>query len=200
MLLVVGLGNPGADYATHRHNIGFRVAAAFREAATLPPFRREGDAEVSRGRRRGWPVVVARPLAFMNRSGQVVDKLMQGEGMGLEDILVVADDIYLPLGRLRLRRQGGDGGHQGLKSIVEALGEEGFPRLRFGIGGPVLPGRDLADWVLESFSSDEETTVAPAIGAAVEVIDTVLAQGLDAAMNRFNAPVADATGGEEVNR
>jgi PTH1 family peptidyl-tRNA hydrolase len=199
VLLVVGLGNPGADYATHRHNIGFRVAAAFRETAGLGRFTREGDAEVSRGRRRGRPVVVARPLAYMNRSGEVVDELLRREKAAAAELLVVVDDLYLPLARIRLRPGGGDGGHQGLRSIIESLGDGGFPRLRFGIGAPEA-GRDIKEWVLESFSAAEESVVAPAVATAVEVIDAVLTGGLDLAMSRFNAPVAGATGSEEVNR
>ena len=198
MLLVVGLGNPGAAYAANRHNAGFRVAAAFREAAALERFAREGEAEVARGRWRGRPVVVARPLAYMNRSGQVVSDLMQKEGAGIEDILVLVDDIYLPLGRLRLRRKGGDGGHQGLKSILDTVGDDGFARLRFGIGTPA-PEWDMKDWVLEDFTPAEEVVVAPAVATAVEVIDAVLAGGLEAAMNRFNAPVLDATDDQEVS-
>ncbi len=199
MLLVVGLGNPGADYATHRHNIGFRVAGAFREAAALGRFVREGDAEISRGRRRGRPVVIARPLAYMNGSGPVVSELLRREKATVEELLVVVDDLYLPLGRIRLRAGGGDGGHQGLCSIIDSLGEEGFPRLRIGIGEPEA-GRDMKDWVLVSFTAAEEAVMAPAVTTAVEVIDTVLREGLELAMSRFNAPVAGATGSEEVNR
>jgi PTH1 family peptidyl-tRNA hydrolase len=198
VLVVIGLGNPGAAYAANRHNIGFRMAAAYREAAGLERFGREGDAEVARGRRRGRPVVIARPLAYMNRSGEVVDELLRREGAVIEDILVLVDDIYLPLGRLRLRRQGGDGGHQGLRSILEALGGNGFARLRFGIGSQTS-GMDMKDWVLEDFDPAEEAVVAPAVANAVEVIDAVLMNGLEAAMNRFNAPVLDATGDQEVS-
>jgi PTH1 family peptidyl-tRNA hydrolase len=198
LLLVVGLGNPGADYAANRHNVGFRAAAAFREAAALERFAREGDAEVARGRRRGRPVTVVRPLAYMNRSGPVVSDLMHKEGAGIDDLLVLVDDIYLPLGRLRLRRKGGDGGHQGLRSILEAVGGDGFARLRIGVGGPV-PEADMKDWVLEDFGPAEEAVVGAAVATAVEVIDAVLASGLEAAMNRFNAPVVDTTGDQEVS-
>ncbi len=192
MLLVVGLGNPGETYARNRHNIGFRVVAAYREMAGFERFGRSARADITRGRRRGRPLVLARPLAYMNCSGEVVADLMRREGVDLDELLVVVDDIYLPLARLRVRRQGGDGGHNGLRSLIDALGSEGFARLRFGVGGPPA-GRDMKDWVLEDFSAEEDAIVVPAIAAAVRVIDTVLGQGIEAAMNSCNAP---ETGGE----
>ncbi len=190
MLVVVGLGNPGASYARNRHNIGFRVAAAYRELAGLERFVTTAGAEVARGRRRGRPLLLARPVEFMNCSGDVVVDLMRRERVQPDELLVVVDDVYLPLARLRLRKQGGDGGHNGLRSIIDALGHTAFARLRFGVGGPP-EGRDMKDWVLEDFTSGEEEQVGPAIDQAMRVIDTVLSQGIDVAMNRFNAPEAD---------
>jgi PTH1 family peptidyl-tRNA hydrolase len=186
VLLVVGLGNPGSEHAGNRHNIGFRVAAAFREAAGLERFARREDCEVSRGRRRGRPIMICRPLGYMNRSGEAVARLARRERLGIEDLFVVVDDLYLPLGRLRVRQKGGDGGHNGLRSLLAELGDSGFARLRFGIGSPE-PGKDMADWVLEDFNAAEERVVGPAIEKAVEVIDTVLTQGIERAMNRYNA-------------
>jgi PTH1 family peptidyl-tRNA hydrolase len=191
VLVVVGLGNPGASYARNRHNIGFRVAAAYREAAGLERFARAGEAEVSRGRRFGRPLLIGRPLGYMNRSGDAVAELTRRERVGIDELLVAVDDIYLPLGRLRLRREGGDGGHNGLKSIIETLGTTGFARLRFGVGS-VPPGADMKDWVLEDFGAAEEEAVASAVERAVAVIDVVLREGLAAAMNRFNAVGGDA--------
>lgn len=190
MLLVVGLGNPGPSYARNRHNIGYRVAAAYREVAGCERFARAGSGEVAHGRRRGRPFALLRPLEYMNRSGDAVAETMRRERLDRSEILVVVDDIYLPLGRLRLRKKGGDGGHNGLKSLIDVLGDPGFARLRFGVGGPP-PGRDMKDWVLEDFTAEEEVTVGPAISTAVAVIDTVLGQGIDAAMNRFNASEPD---------
>jgi PTH1 family peptidyl-tRNA hydrolase len=186
VLVVVGLGNPGPTYAHNRHNVGFRVASAFRETAGLERFRREGEVEVSRGRRLGKPVVVARPLGYMNRSGEAIAALLGRERADTADLLVVADDIYLPLAKLRLRRQGGDGGHNGLGSIIESLGGDAFPRLRFGVGG-VPPEHDMREWVLEDFTAEEERAIEPAIERAVAVIDSVLREGFDRAMNRCNA-------------
>jgi PTH1 family peptidyl-tRNA hydrolase len=200
MLIVAGLGNPGPTYARNRHNVGFRVAAAFREHAGFERFAREGEGEVSRGRRRGRPVVVVCPLTYMNLSGELVAPLLRAERAAPEELLVVADDLYLPLGRLRLRRQGGDGGHNGLKSIIEALGTDGFGRLRIGVGPPGA-GQRNQDWVLEDFTAAEEQAIGPAVTQAVEVIDLVIARGMEAAMNQFNrsSQAADESGSMEVN-
>lgn len=190
MLLVVGLGNPGPSSARNRHNIGFRVAAAYRELIGGERFARVGSGEIARGRRRGRPLLLLRPLEYMNCSGDAVAEVMRRERIDQSEILVVVDDIYLPIGRLRLRKKGGDGGHNGLKSLIDVLGDSMFARLRFGVGGPPT-GRDMKDWVLEDFSSAEEEKVGPAITAALAVIDTVLGQGIDAAMNRWNGPGPD---------
>jgi PTH1 family peptidyl-tRNA hydrolase len=201
VLIVAGLGNPGPTYARNRHNIGFRVVAAFREhAGGFERFAREGDGEVSRGRRRGRPVVLLRPLTYMNASGELIAPFLRGERAAPEELLVVADDLYLPLGRLRLRRQGGDGGHNGLKSIIESLGTDGFGRLRIGVGAPGA-GQANQDWVLADFSDEEERAIAPAVSQAVEVIDVVITRGMAAAMNRFNggSQAADESGSMEVN-
>jgi len=186
VLLVVGLGNPGSDYARHRHNVGFRVVTAFREAAGLERFAREGDAEIARGRRRGRPVVLVKPLAYMNRSGGVIESVMRQERITLDELLVVVDDIYLPTGRLRLRRQGGDGGHNGLRSILDALGDDGFARLRIGVGTPPPGQVEMKEWVLTDFAAEEEPVIADATREAVAILDAVLSDGVDAAMNRFN--------------
>jgi peptidyl-tRNA hydrolase, PTH1 family len=170
VLLVVGLGNPGPTYARNRHNIGFRVVSAFRDAAGLERFTREGDAEVARGRRRG---------------RGVVESVMRQERITLDELLVVVDDIYLPAGRLRLRRQGGDGGHNGLHSLLDVLGDQAFARLRVGVGAPP-PNQDMKDWVLTDFTPDEEPVMEEATRGAVAILDAVLSEGVDTAMNRFN--------------
>jgi len=199
VLILVGLGNPGATYARNRHNLGFRVAAAFREHAGFERFVRDGDGERSRGRRRGQPVLIVRPLTYMNLSVEAIGPLLRRERAAPEDLLVVADDLYLPLGRLRLRQRGGDGGHNGLRSIIDTLGSEGFGRLRIGVGSPAT--QDHKDWVLEDFTAEEERTVEPAVAQAVAVIDLVIARGMAVAMNQFNrtGEAADESGSMEVN-
>lgn len=200
MLILVGLGNPGPTYARNRHNIGFRVAAAYREHAGFERFVRDGDGELSRGRRRGQPVLLVRPLTYMNLSGELIGPLLRRERAAPADLLVVADDLYLPLGRLRLRQRGGDGGHNGLRSIIAELGSEGFGRLRIGVGSPG-PTQHHKDWVLEDFTAEEEQTVEPAVAQAVAVIDLVIARGMAVAMNQFNrtGEAADESGSMEVN-
>ena len=200
MLIVVGLGNPGPTYARNRHNIGFRVAAAYREHAGFERFVREGEGELSRGRRRGQPVVLVRPLTYMNLSGDLVGPLLRRERATPADLLVVADDLYLPLGRLRLRQRGGAGGHNGLGSIIDALGSEGFGRLRIGIGSPGA-AQAHKDWVLEDFTAEEERTIEPAVAQAVAMIDLVIARGMAVAMNQCNRTDEAADSGPmEVNQ
>ncbi len=188
--LVLGLGNPGPEYDGTRHNLGFLVidALAASEGETL----REGPGPshvcgYSVGRMRG---ILAKPMTLMNRSGSaaraLVDRL---EGPDLESILVVTDDLDLPLGRLRFRRSGGDGGHNGLRSVMGELGSGGFPRLRLGIGRPEEEaGRDAIDHVLAPFLDEERGAVTGVVERAVEGVRLFVAEGIDAAMNRFNAP------------
>jgi PTH1 family peptidyl-tRNA hydrolase len=183
---VVGLGNPGSAYADNRHNVGFRTVTAFAGRHRFAAFARRGDMELSRGRHADREVLLVKPQAYMNRSGEVVLALVEEEGITPEEMLVVVDDVYLPLGRLRMRRGGGDGGHNGLRSIVAAMGDSGFPRLRFGVGSPAATG-DLADYVLEDFSVDEQPVVEQSIDRAVHAVAVFLGDGIEAAMNRFNA-------------
>jgi PTH1 family peptidyl-tRNA hydrolase len=186
VLAVVGLGNPGPRYACTRHNVGFRVVDRLRRRHGLPAFASTGPLELSRGRCAGRPVALARPTTYMNRSGEAVRALLELEPVPVEALLVVADDVYLPPGRLRLRRRGGDGGHNGLRSIIESIGSREFPRLRIGIGGDADPA-GLSDHVLGEFSDAESAIIERAIVEAVEAVETVLGAGIGEAMNRFNA-------------
>lgn len=199
--LIVGLGNPGRLYEKTRHNIGFmaldRLAERLGEkgwryemkAMTLKAVyvgRPGGDspetAEVEPAGRR---LILAKPQTYMNASGQAVGSLRRFYKVGLEHVLVVYDDVDLPLGTLRLRPGGGSGGHKGMKSIIESLGSEAFPRLRMGIGRP--PGRmEAADYVLGRFSRGEEATVEEMLSRAVEATLTFIGEGLEKAMNRYN--------------
>ena len=186
MLGVVGLGNPGSRYFASRHNIGFRVVSAFRRHHRLPGFERHGRSELSQGCLDGRDVLLALPQTYMNRSGEAVLELVESTGLAPVDMLVVVDDVSLPLGRIRVRRGGGAGGHNGLSSIIEMLGDTGFPRLRVGVGGPGA-GEDLAEYVLDDFAADEAEQVPGLVSTALDTVSTFLACGIDAAMNRFNA-------------
>lgn len=188
--LIVGLGNPGAAYAGHRHNIGFRVVEALAQDHGLHFSRLRGTAaHVARGNVCGRPVSLVKPQTFMNESGRAVGRVGQLCGVVPPQILVVLDDLDLPLGRLRLRPDGGSGGHKGMRSIIERLGTQAFPRLRVGIDRP--PGRmDPAEYVLLPFAEQELVVVRQVVDQAVAAIECWLAEGIEAAMGRFNPPGA----------
>ena len=181
--LVVGLGNPGAEYAETRHNIGFRVVDELARRGAVACWQRRAAslvATVDLGR----GVVLAKPGTFMNRSGTAVLSLSTSLALEPPSILVVADDVDLPLGRLRLRRNGGPGTHNGLRDVVAALGT-GFPRLRVGVRGE-MPWDDLADYVLAPFGADERSRADQAVARAADAVEVALLEGLAPAMNRFN--------------
>ncbi len=188
--MVVGLGNPGPEYARHRHNVGFQVVDLFAQRHGLSFDRVQKRARVALGPvalADGWHgrVLLVKPLTFMNASGEAVGALAKFYKMALADILVVFDDLDLPVGKLRLRPEGGSSGQKGVKSIIQHLGGEAFPRLRIGIGRP--PGQmDPADYVLQPFSPAQEEEMALVRLRAVDAIETWLSQGIVAAMNRFN--------------
>ena len=185
--LIVGLGNPGKEYADSRHNAGFMVIekllAAFPEGRFTESC--TASSRVFTGRYRGKPLVLQMPQTYMNVSGQAVAPLSRTLGITPSEILVISDDLDLEPGRLRLRRGGSDGGHNGLKSVIAELGSAGFNRLRIGIGRPDS-GR-TADYVLSGFEGDEEKNFAAAVNRASEAVLTILSAGMTTAMNKFNA-------------
>ncbi|HXH28195.1 MAG TPA: aminoacyl-tRNA hydrolase [Candidatus Polarisedimenticolia bacterium] len=197
MTIVVGLGNPGPEYRDTRHNVGFRVIDELRRRAGDPPERRVRRATLCRLRLGGREVVLARPGTYMNRSGAVMPALLQSEDAGPEDVLVICDDLHLDLGALRLRPRGTHGGHNGLRSIIEALGTVEFPRLRIGVG-PVPDGLTHEDFVLASFRRAERRRLESIVEMAAQCVETAVAEGVARAMNRYNGrPAVDdaVTGG-----
>ncbi len=186
MVAVVGLGNPGARYARTRHNIGFRVVErvrlSFPASHSVPAGR---DCELVRARAGEDDLILVKPLAWMNLSGPIVARVAREFGLAPEDLLVVSDDVNLPLGKLRLRLSGGPGGHNGLSSIVETLGSDGFPRLRVGVGVEGLEG-DLTDFVLGSFEPEEQEAAEAAVCRAAEAVMSYLFLGPGKTMNDFN--------------
>ena len=185
--LIVGLGNPGKEYASSRHNAGFMVIEKLLESFPAGRFT-ESSAASSRvfsGKYRGKPLVLQMPLTYMNVSGQAVAPLSRKLGINPAEILVISDDLDLEPGRLRLRRGGSDGGHNGLKSVIAELGSAGFNRLRIGIGRPEK-GK-TADYVLTGFEGDGEKAFQAAVSRAAEAVLTVLSAGMTTAMNKFNA-------------
>ncbi len=186
LFLIVGLGNPGPEYAAHRHNVGFRVVDALAQAHGLTFARRKKmKAHTAQGEIGGRAVLLAKPRTFMNLSGQAVARLCRAHAIPPERLLVVYDDLDLPLGRLRLRPGGGTGGHKGMRSITDALGTQEFARLRLGIGRPPA-GVDPADYVLSPFTPEEQEIVAEVVARAVAAAECWLTDGIVVAMDRFN--------------
>jgi peptidyl-tRNA hydrolase, PTH1 family len=196
MKLIVGLGNPGRKYRDTRHNVGFLVAddLAGRHGAVFESA--PAEALLAKARRLGSDgTLVLKPLTMMNLSGFAVSDVARYFRIAIPDILVVADDVNLPLGRLRARPAGSAGGHNGLRSIIEQLGTTAFARLRVGVGRGD-PRRDLADHVLSGFEADERGAVTDAVSRATEASELFVAEGIDQVMNRFNGPEAMVTGDE----
>ena len=188
--LVVGLGNPGPNYAHNRHNVGFRLADRLATDNGLSFTRRQCHAQVASGNIAGRRVLLARPLTYMNLSGTSVAGLVRFYKVRPADVIVAYDDLDLPLGRIRLRAEGGSGGHNGVKSIIERLGTDQFARLRIGIGRP--SAGEPADYVLDDFRGDEKPAIEAALDAAAQAVVVWLDDGIEAAMNRFNNFVSPA--------
>ena len=184
MYCLLGLGNPGAEYAPTRHNAGFRVidllGAKYRVRLRSRLYARTGEGLVA-----GEKVVLAQPLTYMNESGGAAVRLLKRYDLTPQNLLVIYDDLDLDLGRLRLRRDGSSGTHNGMRDLVQRLGTEDFPRLRVGIG-PKPPGADAVEWVLSPFRRGEERAVEETLARAVEAVECFLHEGLEVAMNRYN--------------
>ena len=184
MKIVVGLGNPGSQYAQTRHNIGWMVLDRLADRAGWSGRGRQRDAaSVVMGRFRGLDVTLVKPLTYMNDSGLAVRKALARDRAPLTDLLIVADDFALPFGKLRFREAGSHGGHNGLRSIVDELGTEKFSRLRVGIGDPNRRG---ADHVLSTFAPDELQRLDELIDAAADAVEEWARKGTNKAANRFN--------------
>jgi PTH1 family peptidyl-tRNA hydrolase len=191
MKLIVGLGNPGKTYAHNRHNVGFRCLNHFARLHAIRFDHRQCRARVGIGKVRGEKLLLAKPGTFMNISGESVAGLVHEHDIALSDLLVIHDDLDLPLGKIRLRRSGSSGGHKGMNSIISALGSEDFPRIRVGIGRPQAEEQSMSEdaivnYVLSDFSPQEEATIKPVIAKVSEAIDCFLSQGIEAAMSKFN--------------
>jgi PTH1 family peptidyl-tRNA hydrolase len=184
MKLIVGLGNPGPEYERTRHNVGWQVLDAFARKFRIEVTRHEKNALTGSGRVAGGSVMLAKPLTYMNLSGDAVKLLVNAYLESTDDLMVVYDDIDLPLGRLRIRPNGSAGTHNGMRSIISTLQTEQFPRLRVGIGASDQ-GR-LRDYVLDEFTSEEQPIVDRAIERAVDALVLFARGDLRRAMNQFN--------------
>lgn len=178
------MGNPGVEYANTRHNIGFKVLDAWAQASN---FSFESDRYGMRAETKwkGRPFVLIKPATYMNLSGKAVNYWLQQEKVDVANLLVVTDDIALPFGKIRIKGKGSDGGHNGLKSIIQTLGHPNFPRLRFGVGDEFSKGKQV-DYVLGEWSSTEEKALDERIDLSIEAIKTFGVMGLNAAMNGYN--------------
>ena len=183
--LIAGLGNPGKQYRSNRHNVGFMALDRLAQDLRVNFSRLESKALVAKTEYQGERLVLAKPQTFMNLSGQAVGALARFYKVPMEQIMIVYDDVDLPLGALRLRPTGGSAGQKGMASIIERLGSQDFPRLRIGIGRP--PGRmDAAAYVLQDFSKGDQEFLEAALDRAVAAVYEWVAQGLESAMNKYN--------------
>lgn len=185
MHLVLGLGNPGGRYRRNRHNAGFMVVDRLAERARATLDRKQLGALVAKVRVRDEDVVLAKPLSFMNLSGHPAASLRGFYKLDVERIVVVHDELDLPFGDVRVKLGGGHGGHNGLRDIQAKLGANGFVRVRFGIGRPPA-GWDTANYVLADFTEQESAQLDPLVDLAADAVETVVSEGVQAAMNRFN--------------
>lgn len=184
--LIVGLGNPGREYEKTRHNVGFR---------TVELLAKQANVKIDRAKFRGLTasctlaeqkLLLLKPETFMNLSGEAVHLAAMYYQIPISHILVLSDDISLPVGKIRVRAEGSAGGHNGLKSIISHLGSQDFPRVRIGVGAKPHPDYDLADWVLSSFSAEEEKALAPAVENAAAAVLELIQNGPQRAAGKFN--------------
>ena len=185
MRVIVGLGNPGPRYRDTRHNIGFRCIDLMSQHWGVRLSERRAKAVLGRGRHLDDDVVLAKPRTFMNHSGEGIAYLMARFGIRPRDLLIIYDEMALPVGKLRLRPAGSDAGHNGVRSIIGALGTVDFPRIRVGIGRPGESGGQVAH-VIGGFSSEESPVIAEVVQQVVDATDCLLEEGIDRAMSRFN--------------
>lgn len=186
MFLIVGLGNPGKEYGNTRHNIGFCVIDELAEQEGISVLEKKHRALIGKGYIGGQKVILAKPQTFMNLSGESVRELVDYYRIDeKEELIVLSDDVSLAPGKLRLRKKGSAGGHNGLKNIIAQLGSDEFQRIRIGVGEKP-EGYDLADHVLGHFSASEQKVMAQAAKEAADAVRAVLSEGMEAAMNRFN--------------
>jgi peptidyl-tRNA hydrolase, PTH1 family len=183
MKLIVGLGNPGPRYKGTRHNVGFEVVDELARRRRLTFESSPSEAVVAKWRDAG--ALIVKPLAFMNLSGQAVGELARYFKVEPADVLIVVDEVQLPLGRVRVRARGSAGGHNGLKSIEAHLGTDQYPRMRLGVGRGIAE-RDMADHVLSRFEPDERGVIADTIEKAADAVEAFLSEGIDVVMNRYN--------------
>ena len=185
MYLIAGLGNPERKYEKTRHNVGFRAVDLLSEKRKIRVTTLKFRAMIGRGKIGSESVILAKPLTYMNLSGEAIRRLTDFFKIPHEKIIVISDDVYLEAGSLRIRASGSAGGHNGLENIISELGGSDFKRIRIGVG-PQPQGVDLIRFVLEEITESEEKRIAPSIESAAEAAETIVSDGIEKAMNRFN--------------
>lgn len=191
MKLIIGLGNPGRGYADNRHNIGFMCLNHFAWTQGIGFDKKQGQARIGSGEVVGSQVVLAKPQTYMNLSGQSVSRLVKRFNINLSDLLVIHDDLDLPLGKIRIRQGGSSGGHKGIGSIITELGSQDFLRLRVGISRPVEDAGEISEsgiiaYVLSDFTLEEKQVIAQVVPRVSEAVLCLLTEGLVATMNKYN--------------
>ena len=184
--LLVGLGNPGDQYENTRHNVGFMVIEELADRANVPVQKLKYRALTNTATVGGQKVLIMKPITYMNLSGEAVRQAVDFYKVAPDHVLVISDDTSLAVGRLRIRKGGSAGGHNGLKSIIQHLGSDQFPRIKVGVGEKPHPDYDLADWVLGKFVGEDKKTIDAAVKRAADAVECIIADGCDKAMNRFN--------------
>ncbi len=184
--LIVGLGNPGEQYENTRHNVGFLVADELGERGSFPIQRLKFKALTNTAVIGGQGALVMKPTTYMNLSGEAVGEAARFYKIPPGRVLVISDDVDLPLGKLRIRTGGSAGGHNGLKSVIQHLGADQFPRLKVGVGGKPHPDYDMADWVLGKLQGEDKRVMDEAVKRAADAVECFLKDGPQKAMNRFN--------------
>jgi PTH1 family peptidyl-tRNA hydrolase len=188
MFLIAGLGNPGREFRNSRHNIGFMLINCLAERLETTFSRMESKALVTKSKYQGRSIVLTKPQTYMNLSGQAIGSLVRFYKIPLENLLVLYDDVDLPFRSIRIRAAGGSAGHKGMESIINELGTQDFPRLRFGVGRP--PGsKGAASYVLKNFSGDDVDFLPQFLDRGTDAVLTYIVDGLDPAMNRFNSKI-----------
>ena len=184
--LVVGLGNPGEKYENTRHNVGFLTVDQLADRAGVPVQKLKHRALTNTAEVGGVRVLLMKPVTYMNLSGEAVGEAARFYKIPPDHVLVISDDVSLPLGKLRIRKGGSAGGHNGLKSIIQHLGTDQFPRIRVGVGEKPHPDYDLADWVLGRPQGEDKKAIDAAVKRAADAVECILTQGLERGMGKFN--------------
>jgi len=187
MKLIIGLGNPGRAYANNRHNIGFIGINHLARSQGIKFDRKQGLARIGSGKVAGSEVVLAKPQTYMNQSGESVSRLVKKFNISLDELIIIHDDLDLPLGKIRISHASSSGGHKGINSIVQELGSQDFIRLRVGVGRPTEASEDeIIAYVLSDFTPEQRKAISPVIPRVTEAILCLLTEGLVPAMNKYN--------------